>query len=90
MVKNPQNRREAIRQVIESMGGRQEAYYFAFGEDDVFCLAEMPDNVSAAAFGVAVSAAGALKSYSTTVLLTAEEAMEAMRRASGAGYRPPS
>ncbi|MFQ5878934.1 MAG: GYD domain-containing protein [Dehalococcoidia bacterium] len=88
-IKNPQNRREAVRPVIEGMGGHLEAYYFAFGEHDAYVLVEMPDNVSAAAIAMAVGASGALKSYQTTVLMTAEEAMEAMRKAGGVGYRPP-
>ena len=67
-----------------------EAFYFAFGEDDVLLIAELPDNVSAAALSMAVSAAGALKSFTTTVLMTAEEALEAMRKAGGVAYRPPS
>ena len=90
LVKNPQNRRDAVRPIIEAMGGKMEAFYFAFGEDDVLLIAELPDNVSAAALSMAVSAAGALKSFTTTVLMTAEEALEAMRKAGGVAYRPPS
>lgn len=89
LVKNPQNRREAVRQLIEASGGRLEALYYAFGEDDAFVLVEGPDNVSAAALAIAVSASGAFKSFTTTVLMTAEEAMEAMRKAQGVGYRSP-
>lgn len=90
MLKNPQNRREAVRPTIERMGGKLEAFYFAFGEDDVYVLVEVPDNVSAAALALAVTASGAFKSFSTTVLMTAEEALEAMHKAQGVGYRPPS
>ncbi len=90
LVKNPQNRREALRPVIEAAGGRLDAFYYAFGEDDAFVLVELPDNVSAAAISIAVAASGALKSTATTPLMTAEEAVEAMKRAKGAGYRPPT
>ena len=90
MVKNPQNRREAIRPVIEALGGKLEAFYFAFGEEDAFIIADMPDNVSAAAVGMAATAGGAVKSYTTTVLVTVEESMEAMRKAKDAAYRPPA
>ena len=58
--------------------------------DDVVVIAEMPDNVSMAALSMAVSAAGAISEFKTTVLLSMEEAMEAMRRAGSVGYRPPS
>ena len=90
LVKNPQNRREALRPVIEAAGGKLDAFYYAFGEDDAFVLVEMPDNVSAAAISIAVAASGAVKSTATTPLMTAEEAVEAMKRAKGAGYRPPA
>jgi hypothetical protein len=50
---------------------------------------EAPDNVSIAAMGLAISAGGALSSYQTTVLLTVEEALAAMRKASSITYRPP-
>jgi len=90
LVKSPQDRRNAVRPIIEAMGGRIEAFYFAFGEDDVILIAELPDNVSAAALSMAVSASGALKSFATTVLMTVEEAVEAMRKAGGVAYRPPA
>ena len=88
-VKNPQNRIEALRPVIEGLGGSLESFYYAFGEYDVVAIAEMPDNVSAAAFSLAASAGGALKAVKTTPLMTIEEGIEAMRKAAGAGYRPP-
>ena len=90
LVKNPQNRRDALRPVIEGLGGKIEAFYFAFGEDDLIALLDMPDNVSAAAVAIAVAAGGALRSQATTVLMTAEEAMEAMRKAQKVAYRPPA
>jgi uncharacterized protein with GYD domain len=67
-----------------------ESFYFAFGDYDAVVIAELPDNVSAAAFAMAVGAGGAMKTYKTTVLMTTDEAVEAMRKASTVGYRPPS
>jgi uncharacterized protein with GYD domain len=64
-------------------------YRYAFGEYDVVVLMEAPDHVSAAALALAVASGGALKAQQTTVLMTPEEGVEAMRRASGTGYRPP-
>jgi uncharacterized protein with GYD domain len=90
LVKNPQNRTEAVRPVVEKLGGKMEGAWLAFGEYDVVLIARMPDNVSAAAFAMAASAGGALKACKTTPLLTVEEGVEAMRKAAGAGYRPPS
>ncbi len=89
-INNPQNRVEVIRPVIESLGGRFESAYYAFGDYDVVFIAEVPDNVSAAALALAINAGGALKAFKTTPLMTIEEGMEAMRKAGGTGYRPPS
>jgi uncharacterized protein with GYD domain len=88
-VQNPQNRLEVVRPVIERLGGHIECAYFAFGEYDVIGIMEMPDHVSAAAFSLAGSAGGGLKAVKTTALLTIDEGIEAMRKAAGAGYRPP-
>ena len=89
LVKNSQNRADAIRPVIEKAGGRLEAFYYAFGDYDIVAIFEMPDNAGAAAISMAVSAGGALSSLKTTVLMDVNESMDAMRKAGGAGYRPP-
>jgi uncharacterized protein with GYD domain len=90
LVNNPQDRSTHIGSVIESLGGRMESFYHAFGDYDAVAIAELPDNVSAAAFALATGAGGAVRSYKTTVLITTDEAVEAMRKASTVGYRPPS
>lgn len=89
LVQNPQNRAEAIRPVVERLGGRIISFDYALGDYDVVAIMEAPDNVSAAALAMAVGSGGALRDYKTTVLLSMEEAMEAMRKAGGADYRPP-
>ena len=90
MIKTPQNRMEAVRPAVERLGGKIEAAWFTFGEYDIILVVQMPDNASAAAFSIAVAAGGAVRACRTTPLLTLEEGVEAMRKASGAGYRPPS
>ena len=87
LVKNPQNRIEAVRPVIERLGGKVETAWFAFGEYDVVLIMEMPDNVAASAFAMAVAAGGACKAVKTTPLLSTAEAVEAMKKAGGSGYR---
>ena len=89
LIRNPQNRLEAIRPAVEGLGGRIESFYYAFGEYDIVASAEFPDNESVAAFSVAASAGGAVKGLKTTPLMTVDEAIEMMRKAAGAGYRPP-
>ena len=88
-LKNPQNRLEQMRPVVEAAGGKLLAFYYAFGEYDVVAIMEAPDNVSISALALAVAAGGAMKTGKTTVLMTPEEGLEAMRRAGGTGYRPP-
>ncbi len=87
MIKKPHNRAEAVRKPIENLGGKIIGFWFSFGEYDVAAIAEMPDNVSAAAFAFAASAGGSCKTFKTTPLLTPEEAVEAMKKASRIGYK---
>ena len=89
LIKNPEDRREAAKQYIESVGGKLHGYWYAFGEHDGYNLWEAPDNVSMAATVLAIGAGGALSSTQTTVLLTGEETMAAMKKASSVKYRPP-
>jgi uncharacterized protein with GYD domain len=89
LVANPQNRVEVVRPVIERLGGSVEGAWFTFGEYDVVLIMQLPDNVSAAAFAFALASGGAFKSHKTTPLMTMEEAIEAMRKAGGAGYKGP-
>ncbi len=91
-LKNPQDSRERIRPLFEGAGARLDAIYYAFGDYDVIGIFEAPDNVSAAAVSLAVTAGGALTAAKTTPLMTAEEGMAAMRKGAAASpaYRPPS
>jgi uncharacterized protein with GYD domain len=89
LVKNPSDRAAVVRAWAESMGGRVESFYFAFGKYDGIAITEVPDNVTMAAISMAVAASGAFKSFHTTVLLTPEESTEAMRKAGTLNYRPP-
>src|SRR4030095_10248078 len=81
MVKSPQNRLEAVRPVIEKLGGKIDGGWLSFGEYDVTVICQLPNNVSAAAFSMAASAGGAVKAVKTTPLMSMEEAIEAMRMA---------
>ena len=89
MTQNPEDRREAARAYIESVGGKLHGFWYAFGEYDGYNLWEAPDNVSMAAVALAIGAGGALSSFQTTVLLTVEETLEALGRANSIGYRRP-
>ena len=79
-------RREATEQLVKAMGGKLEAYYFAFGDYDGIAIFEGPDNINAAAVSMVVNASGAV-SVKTTVLLTPEEVDKAVKM--GVPYRAP-
>ena len=89
MVKNPQNREDAVRPAVEKLGGRFESFYLAFGDFDVVAVCEFPDNASAAAFSLAAASGGSVKAFKTTPLLTPNEGIDAMKKAGGSGYKPP-
>ena len=89
LIKNPEDRRTAAKQYIEAVGGKLHGFWYGFGEHDGYTLWEAPDNVSMAATALAISAGGAIGSFQTTVLMTVEETMEAMRKAGSIGYRRP-
>ena len=80
------SRRAALEQAVNAMGGSIESMYYAFGDTDVYVIADMPDNVSVAAANLMAMAAGAT-SVKTTVLLTPEEIDEAVKKTPT--YRPP-
>ena len=79
-------RREAAEQVVKSVGGTLEAYYFSFGDNDFYVIVDMPDNVSATATSLIVNVSGAVN-IKTVALLTPEEVDEATKKS--VDYRPP-
>jgi uncharacterized protein with GYD domain len=87
LLAQPQDRIEAVRPAVEKLGGQIKNAWFAFGEYDVVLITEMPDNVSAAAISMAFAGGGACKSVQTTPLMSVEQAINAMRKASESGYR---
>ena len=89
LIDNPEDRRAAAQEYIESVGGKLHGFWYAFGEHDAYNLWEAPDNVSMAAVALAISGGGALSSLETTVLLTVDETIEALRKAEQVRYRPP-
>ena len=87
-IAKPQDRTEPIRKVVEKLGGQLGKLYLSFGDYDVVGIYEMPDNVSAAAFALAIAAGGACKGVKTTPLITTEEGVTALKKAGSSGYKP--
>lgn len=90
LAKNPEDRRNAARQYIESVGGKLHGFWYAFGEYDGYNLWEAPNNVSMAAVAIAIGGGGALAKFETTVLLTVEETLAALAQVESVRYRPPA
>ena len=88
MVKKPQDRIEAVRPAVEKFGGKVVSGYLAFGKYDVIAILDMPNNVSAAAFAMAVGAGGACSKVKTTPLMSTKEGIDAMKKAGGSSYKP--
>jgi uncharacterized protein with GYD domain len=80
------SRREAVAKAIESAGGQLESFNFAFGDRDVYVIAEFPDNESATAMALAVNSSGAVTTR-TIPLIAPEEVDAALKRS--VDYRPP-
>ena len=79
-------RREASEQTIKSVGGRLEAFYYAFGDDDFVIIADVPSNVDASALSLTANASGGVKSR-LTVLIAPEEVDQATKKT--VTFRPP-
>ena len=89
MINNPHNREPEVRKVVEGLGGSLESFWFSFGEYDIVAVAQFPDNSSATALALAVSAAGAVSNTRITPLMTGNEGAAAMQKAADADYRHP-
>jgi uncharacterized protein with GYD domain len=79
-------RREAAIQALESVGGKLEAFYFSFGDNDFYIIVDLPDNVSTTAVSFVGNVSGSF-SIKTVVLLTPEEVDEAIKMS--VDFRPP-
>ena len=79
-------RRTAVSVLMKQLGGRVETFYYAFGDTDVYVIVEAPDNVTAAAVSLAITASGAV-SLKTTPLLSPDEIDQATKKS--VTYRPP-
>jgi uncharacterized protein with GYD domain len=77
---------DSVTTMLEAMGGRLESFYFAFGDDDVLAITDVPDDEAAAAVAMAINSSGAV-SVRTTKLLTPDQVDEALRRS--VDYQPP-
>ena len=88
LIKSPENREETLRRILEDAGCKLHNLWYAFGENDGFALIEAPDNVTCAALALKISSTGAFRRFETTVLMTQDEALEALEKAQVKPKRP--
>jgi uncharacterized protein with GYD domain len=80
------HRKQSVAKFVEAAGGKLEAFYYAFGQDDGIAIYDLPDNVTAASLSIAANALGQVH-LSITPLMTAEEMDQAI--AKSAKYHVP-
>jgi uncharacterized protein with GYD domain len=87
LVKDGGSKRRAVADtLLQSLGGKIESFYYAFGDTDVFVIADLPDNGAAAAASLALAGSGAVTNKITVLLTPAE--IDAAVKKSGT-YTPP-
>ena len=89
LTKNPEDRTEAARKYVESVGGKLRGFWYALGAYDGYFLWEAPDQVSMATVIIAINSGGALSKCETTLLLTIDETIQALGRVDSVGYKVP-
>jgi len=87
LTKKPQDRSAVVNKAVEKLGGSLKGAWLCFGDYDTVVVVDMPDNVSAAAFALAIGAGGSCRAVKTTPLLSVDEGMAAMKKAGGSGYK---
>jgi len=90
-VAKPASPIDRIAPLAKACGGQVDAVYYAFGDEDIVAIVELPDAKAAATFALAVASGGAMRSFKTTPLLTVEEGTSAMKKVADASkhYNPP-
>src|SRR6187401_1057186 len=89
LLAKPEDRRSAAQSYIESVGGKLHGFWYAFGTHDGYNLWEAPDNTAMAAVALKIGGSGALRSFETTVLMSVDETLDALRQSAQVKYRAP-
>ena len=90
LVKSPEDREEAVGQILEEAGCKLHGLWYAFGDADGFALIEAPNNVTAAGLAIAITASGAFRKFETTAVMTQSEALDALQVAANVHYAAPA
>ena len=92
MIARPSDRSAAAKALVESLGGKQEAFYWMQGKHDGFIIANLPDGVAASALAAAVGASGAVVGLETHQIFDHDEQAAIVKQADAAlrAYKPPT
>jgi uncharacterized protein with GYD domain len=89
LLEKPVDRRDMLASRLFAFGGQLQGFWYCFGQQDGYALAELPDDVSAAAVSAAVISTGSFRCFDTTALMSVDEMVEAMTRATEFAYVKP-
>jgi len=89
ILSSPEDRTEAVRPILESLGGKLCHFYIAYNEDVVYLIVKLPNEESLAALLMAIKAGGTINSISATPVMTATDAVKVFKKARSIKYRPP-
>ena len=89
LVSNPENRTETVSRILQDAGCKLKGLWYAFGNSDGFALIEAPDNATGASVAIAINASGAFRKFETTVLMTQDELLNALKKAQDVAYVAP-
>lgn len=89
LIQTPEDRSISVQKLLEKLGGKMLAFYYSYGEYDGFVIADMPDHNSGLAATMVSVAAGATSKLKTTILITVDEAVAAMKKARGVKLELP-
>jgi uncharacterized protein with GYD domain len=89
LVSSPENRTETVSRILDDAGCKLKGLWYAFGTSDGFALIEAPDTVTGASISIAINASGAFRKFETTVLMTQDELLKALKKAQDVAYVAP-
>jgi len=89
LINSPENRTESVSRFLEDANCKLKGLWYAFGTSDGFALIEAPDNATSASIAIAINASGAFRKFETTVLMTQDELLKALKKAQDVAYVAP-
>src|SRR6476646_2111384 len=89
LVHSAAERTETVSRILQDAGCKLKGLWYAFGNSDGFALIEAPDNATSASVAIAINASGAFRKFETTVLMTQDELLNALKKAQDVAYVAP-